>query len=215
MILKTLIRMLRCVWLGLELNSAGVGQIWGCLDYMLLWPFNKESFFLNFSPDVWLDANLFLSSTDCSFDSRACFLLWNALSAVGPFIKTCAFPNHTHSIEFATVYLQSKCSNIYKQYECPWDKFQRSIPHTKRMYDLNLTELDWTSFMVHFLWSLYAFTVCNRVQENFRFTEESHILNDMKMSKIRFFLPNYSLSAGVPDIYAVSLRSPNIVQFLV
>ncbi len=27
MILKTLINMLRCVWLGLELNSAGVGQI--------------------------------------------------------------------------------------------------------------------------------------------------------------------------------------------
>ncbi len=31
MILKTLINMLRCVWLGLELNSAGVGQIWGSL----------------------------------------------------------------------------------------------------------------------------------------------------------------------------------------
>ncbi len=29
MILKTLISMLRCVWLGLELNSAAVGQIWG------------------------------------------------------------------------------------------------------------------------------------------------------------------------------------------
>ncbi len=33
MILKTLISMLRCVWLGLELNSAGVGQIWRCLIY--------------------------------------------------------------------------------------------------------------------------------------------------------------------------------------
>ncbi len=31
MMLKTLISMLRFVWLGLELNSAGVGQIWGCL----------------------------------------------------------------------------------------------------------------------------------------------------------------------------------------
>ncbi len=29
MILKTLISMLRCVWLGLELNSAAVGQTWG------------------------------------------------------------------------------------------------------------------------------------------------------------------------------------------
>ncbi len=33
MILKTLISMLRCVWLGLELNSAGMVQIWGSLDY--------------------------------------------------------------------------------------------------------------------------------------------------------------------------------------
>ncbi len=31
MILKSLISMLRCVCLGLELKSAGVGQIWGCL----------------------------------------------------------------------------------------------------------------------------------------------------------------------------------------
>ncbi len=31
LILKMLISMLRCVWLGLELNSAGVGQIWECL----------------------------------------------------------------------------------------------------------------------------------------------------------------------------------------
>ncbi len=29
--LKTLISMLRCVWLRLEQNSAGVGRIWGCL----------------------------------------------------------------------------------------------------------------------------------------------------------------------------------------
>ncbi len=31
MILKTLISMHRCVWLGLELNSAGMVQIWGSL----------------------------------------------------------------------------------------------------------------------------------------------------------------------------------------
>ncbi len=30
-ILKTLISMLMCIWLGLEQNSAGVGHIWGCL----------------------------------------------------------------------------------------------------------------------------------------------------------------------------------------
>ncbi len=33
MILKTLISMFRCVWLGLELNFSEVGQIWGCLVY--------------------------------------------------------------------------------------------------------------------------------------------------------------------------------------
>ncbi len=37
--------------------------------------------------DVWLDANLFLSSTDCAFDLRAWFVLWYALSAVRPLIK--------------------------------------------------------------------------------------------------------------------------------
>ncbi len=33
MIVKTLISMLRCVWLGLELNSAGTVQIWVSLQY--------------------------------------------------------------------------------------------------------------------------------------------------------------------------------------
>ncbi len=37
-------------------------------------PSMKQNFFLNSSPDVWLDANLFLSSTECSFDPRAWFL---------------------------------------------------------------------------------------------------------------------------------------------
>ncbi len=32
----------------------------------------------------------------------------------------CAFPNLSHSIEFATGYLHSKCSNIYKQCEYFW-----------------------------------------------------------------------------------------------
>ncbi len=37
--------------------------------------------FLNTSPDVWLDTNLFLSCTGSYFDLRAWFLLWYALSA--------------------------------------------------------------------------------------------------------------------------------------
>ncbi len=83
-------------------------------------------FFLNSFPDVWLDATLFLSSTDSSFDPRAWFLLWYALSAVEPFIKTCVLRKHTHSIEFATGYLHSKSSNTYKQYKCSWAKFELS-----------------------------------------------------------------------------------------
>ncbi len=51
-------------------------------------PSTKHNF-LNSSPDVWLDVNLFLSSTDSPFDPRAWVLLWYASSAVGPFIKTC------------------------------------------------------------------------------------------------------------------------------
>ncbi len=38
-------------------------------------PSMKQNFFLNSSPDVWLDAHLFLSSTGSSFDLRAWFLL--------------------------------------------------------------------------------------------------------------------------------------------
>ncbi len=50
--------------------------VWGVLAY------NEAELFLNSFPDVWLDANLFLSSTGSSFDLRAWFLLWYAFSAV-------------------------------------------------------------------------------------------------------------------------------------
>ncbi len=45
-------------------------------------PSMKQIYFLNSSPDVWLDANVFLSSTDSYFDPRAWFLLWYSLSAL-------------------------------------------------------------------------------------------------------------------------------------
>ncbi len=48
----------------------------------------RHILFLNSSPDVWFDAILSLSSTDCSFDPRAWPLLWYAFSAVRHFIKT-------------------------------------------------------------------------------------------------------------------------------
>ncbi len=38
-------------------------------------PSMKQNFFLNTSPDVWLDTNLSLSCTGSYFDLKACFLL--------------------------------------------------------------------------------------------------------------------------------------------
>ncbi len=43
-ILKTLISMLRCVWLGLEMNSAGVFQIWGWLVYSYTCDYSRAVF---------------------------------------------------------------------------------------------------------------------------------------------------------------------------
>ncbi len=63
-----------------------MSYIKGNRDYMLLWNFNEAESFLK----KFFDWNLFLSSTGSSFDLRACFLLWYALSAVRPFIKMCA-----------------------------------------------------------------------------------------------------------------------------
>ncbi len=48
MILKMLISMLRCVWLGLEPNSAGVGQIWGWLVYEVT--SQLPHFYINYFP---------------------------------------------------------------------------------------------------------------------------------------------------------------------
>ncbi len=56
MILKTLISMLRCVWLGLELNSAGMVQIWGCLIYTDSYWQQKK---------VWLPMSLAMFTCSC------------------------------------------------------------------------------------------------------------------------------------------------------
>ncbi len=93
---------------------------------MLLWAFNAAEILLNSSPDVWLGAMLFLSSTGSLFDLRAWFLLY-AFSAVRPFIKTCVpFQIIPIQLNLPQVKLHSKCSNIYKWYECSWAKFQLS-----------------------------------------------------------------------------------------
>ncbi len=81
-------------------------------------PLMKQNLFLNSSPDVWLDTNLFLSSTDNYFELRAWFLLWYALSAIRPFIKmVCVSKSYPfHWIHHRLPSLKS--SDIYKQYEC-------------------------------------------------------------------------------------------------
>ncbi len=56
MILKTLISMLRCVWLGLELNSAGMVQIWGSLIYTDSYWQQKK---------VWLPMSLAMFTCSC------------------------------------------------------------------------------------------------------------------------------------------------------
>ncbi len=84
----------------------------------------QQQFFINSSPDTWFDAILSLSYTGSIisifiFFTSGLGLCFNMhFSAVRPFVKTCAFPDHFHSIEFATGELHSKCGNIYKQYEC-------------------------------------------------------------------------------------------------
>ena len=53
---------------------------------VFLWTFNVAELFWYPSPDLCLDTILSRSSTDYSFDLKAWFLLWHALSTVGPYI---------------------------------------------------------------------------------------------------------------------------------
>jgi hypothetical protein len=56
---------------------------------VFLGTFNSAGMFWYPSPDLCLDTILYLSSTDNSFNLRAWFLLWHALSTVGPYIDRC------------------------------------------------------------------------------------------------------------------------------
>ena len=80
---------------------------------VLLGTFNAADMFWYPSPDLCLDKILSRSSTDNFFDLRVWFLLWHALSTVGPYIDRCVpFPNNVQSIEFKTGGLQSSCTNL-------------------------------------------------------------------------------------------------------
>ncbi len=113
--------------------------LWIMLATCFCEPSVQQIFFLNSSPDLCLDASLFLNSTGSYFDLRAWFLLWYAFSAVRPFLRgVCLSKSYSfnwiwHSLS------HSKCSNIYKRYECSWAKFQGS---QKRVWIL----MQWNHF---------------------------------------------------------------------
>ena len=56
---------------------------------VLLGTFNATEVFWYPYPNLCLDTILSRRSTDNSFDLTACFLLWHALSTVGPYIDRC------------------------------------------------------------------------------------------------------------------------------
>ena len=59
------------------------------LPTVCLGTFNAAEMFWYPSPDLCLDIILSRSSTDNSFNLMAWFLIWHALSTVGPFIDRC------------------------------------------------------------------------------------------------------------------------------
>ncbi len=109
--IRFLITMLTKAFLHQLLRRPALGRVLGCSKHLHYWimeatcfcepSMQQNVFFLNTSPDVRFDAILSLSYTGSFFHIRAWSLLY-AFSTVRPFIKTCAFPNHIHSIEFAT-----------------------------------------------------------------------------------------------------------------
>ena len=71
-----------------------------------------EMFWYSF-PDLCLNTFLSRGTTDSFFDLMAWFLLWHALSTVGPCIDRCVL-FQIQSIQFTTGGLQSSCRNISK-----------------------------------------------------------------------------------------------------
>ncbi len=77
----------------------------------------------------------------------------------------CAFPNHTHSTEFAAGCLHSKSSNTYKQYECSCAKFHLSqirawiLMQWNHLSFLFLLNLQKKNLLYHYgVWSVDYFT---------------------------------------------------------
>ncbi len=80
--------------------------------------------FCGSSLDVWLDANLFLSSTGSYFDLRSWLLLWYALSAVRSFNKTCLSKTYPfnwicHRLTRSVVTSTSKMNALELNFSCP------------------------------------------------------------------------------------------------
>jgi hypothetical protein len=53
--------------------------------------FNASELFCYPCPDLYLNTSMSLSSMDNSFDLMAWFLVWHAMSNVGPYIDSCVY----------------------------------------------------------------------------------------------------------------------------
>ena len=92
--------------------------------------FNTADIFWYPSPDLCLDTILSRSSTDNSFDLMAWFLLWHALSTVGPYIDRCV-PFQIMSNQLTLPQLDSKqvletSQGWSMETGCTWAQFRVS-----------------------------------------------------------------------------------------
>jgi hypothetical protein len=79
-------------------------HLWMMEDTVILGSFNAADIFWYPSPDLCLDLILSGSSTDNFFDLIAWFLLWLALSTVGPYIDRCVpFPIMSNQLNLPLV----------------------------------------------------------------------------------------------------------------
>ena len=90
--------------------------------------FNDAGIFWYPSPDLCLDTNLSQSSTDNSFNLMAWFLLWHALSTVGPYIDRCVpfqiMSNQLNLLQVESNQVVETSQGWSMETGCTWAKFQ-------------------------------------------------------------------------------------------
>jgi hypothetical protein len=95
---------------------------------MFLETFNAADIFWNPSPDLCLDTIVSQSSIHNSFDLMAWFLLWHALSTVGPYIDRCvSFQIISNQFNLQQMFLQldlSPSQGRSMETGCTWAQFR-------------------------------------------------------------------------------------------